>query len=74
MIRVRDTGIGMNEEDIALLFKKFVRIRNEKTMRITGSGLGLSIVSKLTEIYGGEIQVESKPDEGSEFRIILPVC
>ncbi|HDS07785.1 MAG TPA: HAMP domain-containing histidine kinase, partial [Bacteroides sp.] len=35
-------------------------------------GLGLSIVSKLTEIYGGEIEVDSKPDEGSEFRIILP--
>lgn len=74
VVRVRDTGIGMNEEDIALLFKEFVRIRNEKTMGITGSGLGLSIVSKLTEIYGGEIQVESKPNEGSEFRIILPVC
>ena len=72
VIIVRDTGIGMNEEEIAVLFKEFVRIRNDRTKGITGSGLGLSIVSKLTEIYGGEIEVDSEPDEGSEFRIILP--
>lgn len=71
-IVVRDTGIGMNEEEISQLFKEFVRIKNTRTRGIAGSGLGLSIVSKIAELYGGHIQVKSKPDEGSEFRVILP--
>ncbi|HER09999.1 MAG TPA: hybrid sensor histidine kinase/response regulator [Bacteroides sp.] len=74
VMRVRDTGFGMSEEEKATLFREFVRIRNNRTKGITGSGLGLSIVSKLAEIYGGDIQVESKPDSGSEFRVILPGC
>lgn len=72
VIRVRDTGIGMSPEEISVLFKEFVRIRNSRTHGITGSGLGLSIVHKITEIYGGEIQVDSEPEMGSEFRVILP--
>jgi len=72
VIRVRDTGIGMNREEISVLFNEFVRIKNSRTKGITGSGLGLSIVNKITEIYRGKIQVESEPDRGSEFRVILP--
>lgn len=71
-ILVRDTGIGMSEEEVSQLFKEFVRIKNVKTKGITGSGLGLSIVSKIAELYGGHIQVESTPNTGSEFRVILP--
>ncbi len=73
MIKVKDTGIGMKEEDTSQLFKEFVRIKNEKTKDISGSGLGLSIVRKITEIYRGTIDVQSKPDEGSTFTINLPV-
>ena len=40
---------------------------------ISGSGLGLSIVSKIAELYGGHIQVKSEPDVGSEFKIVLPL-
>ncbi|MEZ5072891.1 MAG: ATP-binding protein [Bacteroidales bacterium] len=71
-IRVKDTGIGMSEEEVSQLFKEFVRIKNTKTRGISGSGLGLSIVQKIAELYGGHIQVESRPEEGSEFRVILP--
>jgi two-component system, sensor histidine kinase and response regulator len=73
-IRVEDTGIGMKEEDISLLFQEFVRIKNEKTKMITGSGLGLSIVKKLvTETYKGSINVKSQPDVGSVFEVLIPM-
>ena len=72
-ILVRDTGIGMSEEEISQLFKEFVRIKNVRTRGISGSGLGLSIVSKIAELYGGHIQVKSEPDVGSEFKIVLPL-
>ena len=70
---IRDTGIGLTEEEKDQLFHAFVRIRNEKTRHITGSGLGLSIVRKITEIYNGRIDVESEPDKGSSFMVSLMV-
>lgn len=73
IITVRDTGIGMNEEEISTLFREFVRIKNVKTRDITGSGLGLSIVKKIADLYGGRIDVKSTPDKGSEFTVYLPV-
>ena len=47
-------------------------VKNKKTKGIAGSGLGLSIVQKIAELYGGHIQVDSVPEKGSEFRVILP--
>jgi signal transduction histidine kinase len=74
-MRVEDTGIGMTEEETALLFQEFVRIKNEKTKLITGSGLGLSIVKKLVEgNYQGTISVASVPDKGTTFTVILPLA
>ena len=70
---IKDTGIGLTEDEKSQLFHAFVRIRNEKTRHITGSGLGLSIVRKITEIYNGKIEVESEPDKGSTFVISLEV-
>lgn len=70
-IEVKDTGIGMSEEETGKLFNEFVRIKNQKTKNIAGSGLGLSIVKKLVILNNGKIEVESKPDEGSSFIIIL---
>jgi len=71
-ILIKDTGIGMNEEEVSQLFKEFVRIKNSRTRGIDGSGLGLSIVSKIAELYGGHIHVKSIPEKGSEFSVILP--
>jgi len=72
-IQVSDTGIGMDPQETSRLFKEFVRIKNEKTKNITGSGLGLSIVKKVIDLYGGNIQVDSKPEQGSTFIVTLPV-
>jgi len=71
VIDVTDSGIGLNEEERQRLFGEFVRIRNEKTHNILGSGLGLSIVRKLALLYGGDVQVESQPDVGSTFTVTL---
>jgi two-component system, sensor histidine kinase and response regulator len=70
-ITVADTGIGMKPEEVAKLFQEFVRIKNEKTRNILGSGLGLSILKKLAVLYGGDTSVESTPDVGSTFTVTL---
>lgn len=70
-IVVADTGIGMTQEEAGQLFKEFSRIKNAKTRNILGSGLGLSIVKKLAQLYGGDALVESTPDAGSTFTVTL---
>lgn len=70
-ISVRDNGIGMTEEEASRLFQEFTRIRNEKTKNIQGSGLGLTIVKKIVNLYKGTIHVKSKADEGSTFTVVL---
>jgi two-component system, sensor histidine kinase and response regulator len=70
-ISVADTGIGMTAEECERLFGEFVRIQNEKTRHILGSGLGLSIVRKLARLYDGDVTVESQPDVGSKFTVVL---
>jgi len=72
VISFSDTGIGIKEEDRESLFSEFVRIKNEKTKNITGSGLGLSIVRKVVELYNGSIAVDSVPDIGTTFTVRLP--
>lgn len=72
-ISVSDSGIGMTDEEKGKLFQDFVRIKNPKTKNITGSGLGLSILKKIVEMYHGDIEVQSIPDKGSTFTVILPV-
>lgn len=68
-IIVTDTGIGISEEDQKKLFKEFVRIKNESTKNISGSGLGLSIVKRIIDNYNAEISVNSTIGKGSEFCI-----
>jgi signal transduction histidine kinase len=67
-----DTGIGISESDKAELFSDFVRIKNEKTRNIGGSGLGLSIVKQIVDLYHGSITVDSVPDVGTTFRVRIP--
>lgn len=69
---ISDTGIGITKNDTENLFAEFVRIKNEKTRNISGSGLGLSIVKKVIELYHGTINVESTPDVGTVFTIRIP--
>ena len=70
-LSVSDTGIGMSQKEVERLFNEFVRIKNKKTQNIAGSGLGLSIVKKLSRLYNGTVTAESRPDEGSTFTVTL---
>ena len=67
-----DTGIGISEADRENLFREFMRVKNERTKNISGSGLGLSIVRKVIELYHGTIKVDSKPEHGTVFTVRLP--
>ncbi len=71
--RVVDTGIGIEAEDMAKLFKPFEQIDTGLTRRHEGTGLGLSICKKLIGMLGGEILVESEFGKGSKFTFTLPI-
>jgi len=70
-ITVSDTGIGLKQEDKENIFNDFVRIKSTQTREVTGSGLGLSIVRKIVNMYQGSIDVQSEPDKGTSFTISL---
>jgi signal transduction histidine kinase len=70
-IAVADTGIGLSPEEAGKLFNEFMRIKNEHTVKILGSGLGLSTVRKIANMYDGEATVKSAPGVGSTFTVTL---
>ena len=70
-ICVRDTGVGIREEDIGSLFKEYSQIELESNRKIEGTGLGLSITKKIVEMMGGTISVESEYGKGSVFTVRL---
>ena len=72
-IRVEDTGVGITEEELPKIFDKFYRVKNPKTRQVIGTGLGLAIVKGVVDAHQGSIQVESIPDKGTTFKILLPV-
>ena len=71
-ISIQDSGIGIPEEDISHLFQKFYRVDNSSTREIGGTGLGLYLCRRLTEVMGGRIWVESEFQKGSTFYLELP--
>jgi two-component system phosphate regulon sensor histidine kinase PhoR len=72
-LRVQDTGVGIPPEELPRIFDQFYRIRHPKTRKVVGTGLGLSIVKAIVEAHNGTIDVESVPDRGTTFRVMLPV-
>ena len=71
MVRVHDTGIGMNPEFISRIFRPFEQEDSSTTRRFGGTGLGMAISDQLVKIMGGQIVVESLPGKGSDFSVIL---
>ncbi|MDU6113741.1 MAG: PAS domain-containing sensor histidine kinase [Paeniclostridium sordellii] len=71
-ISVKDEGIGIPDCEIYKVFDRFKQIKNKKVNSKVGSGIGLSLVKSLVELHGGNIQVESKLGQGSEFIVTIP--
>ncbi|MBQ7268077.1 MAG: response regulator, partial [Synergistaceae bacterium] len=72
IFKISDTGIGIKEEDLPKLFKKFERIDLVQNNTVEGTGLGLSITHNLLRLMNGRIEVESEYGKGSTFIIYLP--
>ncbi|MFA6989505.1 MAG: ATP-binding protein, partial [Candidatus Gastranaerophilaceae bacterium] len=72
-ITVKDTGIGIKEEDIPKVFDKFQQIENSLSRKVGGTGLGISIAKQLVDAHKGYIGIESEEGKGTTFSCILPV-
>jgi signal transduction histidine kinase len=71
-LEVRDTGIGISREAIDFIFDEFRQVDDRLARSYSGVGLGLAITRRIVELLEGEIEVESRPNEGSRFRITMP--
>jgi signal transduction histidine kinase len=71
-LSIKDTGIGIPENEIPYLFERFHRVEKSRSRKHGGTGLGLSIVKQLVQLQHGTIKVESKVGEGTEFQISFP--
>lgn len=71
-IRVTDSGLGISEENIPLIFKRFYRIHSEEALKVGGSGIGLALTKELIRTHHGEIYVSSQLGEGSVFEVQFP--
>jgi Signal transduction histidine kinase len=72
IVSVKDTGIGIEPENIDKIFDRFYRVNTEETSEIPGNGLGLSIVKDIVALYNGTIKINSKVGQGSEFIVSFP--
>jgi signal transduction histidine kinase/DNA-binding response OmpR family regulator/ligand-binding sensor domain-containing protein len=72
-IKIKDTGIGIGEEQLPFIFDRFYQADGSSTRQGEGTGIGLSLAKELTGAMGGSISVKSKPGKGAEFQVKLPV-
>jgi len=72
VLAVHDTGIGIAAQDQAQLFEAFRQVDSSLTREKGGTGLGLYLVKRLTELHGGRVTLDSAAGRGSCFRIVLP--
>ncbi len=73
LVSVKDNGIGIPEEKLELIFDRFGQVDDSLNRICEGSGIGLSLVKSLVELHGGNISVNSKVAEGSEFIFSIPI-
>ena len=72
IISVEDEGMGIAEDKIDYIFKRFEQVQNNKKIERQGSGIGLYLVKSLIDLHGGTIEVKSKVDKGSKFTVSIP--
>jgi signal transduction histidine kinase len=72
-IKVRDTGIGIDEDEQEKVFEKFYRSESEEVHQQPGTGLGLAMALEVVRAHGGKIDLESEPGKGSTFIVDLPI-
>jgi signal transduction histidine kinase len=72
VVAVADEGVGIDEADLPRLFDRFFRTSQATTAAVQGAGLGLTIARRIVQEHGGEIEVTSKPGQGSTFTVRLP--
>jgi signal transduction histidine kinase len=73
VVEVADKGPGIPERDLAHIFERFYRVDKTRSRKLGGSGLGLPIAKTIIEAHGGSIEAKSKPGEGTNMSIKLPV-
>jgi len=72
VVHVSDTGIGIPDEDLGLVFERFYQVETHMTRRHGGMGMGLAVAKMMVELHKGAIHVESQVGKGSRFSILLP--
>jgi signal transduction histidine kinase len=72
-LEVSDTGIGILADEQPYIFERFYRGQNITQLNIPGTGLGLTIVKEILDLHNGEAEIESRPGEGSTFRLLWPL-
>jgi signal transduction histidine kinase/DNA-binding response OmpR family regulator len=73
VIKVTDSGVGISEEHITHIFKRFYQVNTSESLKVRGSGIGLSLSRELVKAHHGTISVESEVNKGSVFTVQLPV-
>ena len=73
IVSVKDSGVGIPKEKLDVIFDRFGQVDDSLNRKCEGSGIGLSLVKNLVEMHGGEIHVNSKVNEGSEFVFSIPI-
>ncbi|WP_396435621.1 ATP-binding protein [Limnohabitans sp.] len=72
-LQIKDTGIGMDEKALGQLFQRFFQVDSGLSRQFAGTGLGLQISLSLARLMGGDIRVQSLPQQGSTFTVVLPL-
>jgi two-component system heavy metal sensor histidine kinase CusS len=71
-VRVSDTGTGISEEHLTMIFDRFYRVDSARSKSTGGVGLGLAIVKSIMDLHGGTVTVESRPNQGTTFMLAFP--
>lgn len=72
-LRIHDSGIGIPPEQQSRVFERFYQVDGSSSRRFGGTGLGLALVKEIVELHGGEIRLDSQPEQGTTFEVRLPL-